>query len=293
MALPPRPIGLAAVLLCTACATQNAHRATRAEPLDAREVLTQRPDGPLTEPDEWSNHFETPRSAEGELPARAPRPGAPRALAHKQPGARDPGRGAASPILDAAAALLGQRSLRGLAGSLPDDCTGYVRWAYLQAKLDLMGRAVHSDEGGVGAIFEVAGNAEALYQGVPAPGDLVFFRETYDRNRDGRLNDGLTHIGIVEGVEPDGTVVFLHRANSGVKRSRMHLGAPAERRSRAGVILNDYLRRGSANAPAALTGELFAGFASAAGLRRYLGGPLETPPGRGRGTPDPRHFTRR
>ena len=37
----------------------------------------------------------------------------------------------------------------------------------------------------------------------PEPGDLVFFHDTYDRNRDGKLGDKWTHVALVEAVEGD------------------------------------------------------------------------------------------
>ena len=35
----------------------------------------------------------------------------------------------------------------------------------------------------------------------PRPGDLAFFHDTYDRNRDGRANDPYTHVALVEAVD--------------------------------------------------------------------------------------------
>src|SRR5205814_10151917 len=113
---------------------------------------------------------------------------------------------------------------------------------------------------GVTAIWYAAREKNALHQRAPAKGDLVFFRETYDRNRDGRRDDGLTHVGVVESVEPDGTVVFVHRSGAGVTRGRVNPARPRDRE------VNDWLRVKSRHAPAALTGELFAGYASARAL---------------------------
>ncbi len=99
--------------------------------------------------------------------------------------------------------------------------------------------------------------------GAPRPGDLFFFEETYDRNRDGRRNDGLTHIGVVERVEPDGVVTFIHRGGKGIARARLFLPEPETHwRKETREVLNDYLRRPSRTLRAYLTGELFVGFAS-------------------------------
>jgi hypothetical protein len=101
-----------------------------------------------------------------------------------------------------------------------------------------------------------------VHQRQPRPGDLVFFRETYDRNRDGERNDGLTHIGVVEAVAKDGTVTFIHRGGGGVKRSVMNLKRPDARGDKRSGYFNDWLRRSSDADRAYLTGELFAGYAA-------------------------------
>jgi len=110
-----------------------------------------------------------------------------------------------------------------------------------------------------------------LHQG-PAvrPGDLVFFDNTWDYNGDGMTNDPLTHVGIVERQEADGTVVFISRVAGAIERYRMNLALPHVHRTTEGRLLNDYLRRKDFDddpaTTAYLTGELFAGFGSPTGL---------------------------
>ena len=99
------------------------------------------------------------------------------------------------------------------------------------------------------------------------PGDLVFFDNTYDRNRNGRRDDPLSHIAIVETVERDGTATLIHLGSGGVVRIRMNLREPDVNRAEDGRILNDYLRaRRDGDSPRTryLTGELWAGTASPA-----------------------------
>jgi hypothetical protein len=79
------------------------------------------------------------------------------------------------------------------------------------------------------------------------------------------MNDPLTHIGIVERQEPDGTVVFISRVAGAVERYRMNLALPHVHKSADGRILNDYLRRKNvrdSDNTSYLTGQLFAQFAS-------------------------------
>jgi cell wall-associated NlpC family hydrolase len=159
-----------------------------------------------------------------------------------------------------AGSLVGLSTLRLAAPHLPDDCTGLVRAVYDSEGIALMG-AGQSGDNGVTAMYRRAFERSALHTTTPEPGDLVFFRETYDRNRDGKENDGLTHVGVVEAVAPDGTVTFVHRSGSGVTRARMNLAAPLDKHR------NDFLRPKKKDSPALLTGELFVAFASAVKLR--------------------------
>jgi cell wall-associated NlpC family hydrolase len=149
---------------------------------------------------------------------------------------------------------------------VPDDCSGLVRAAYHAVGIELLSHGTLPGENAVSAIYRRARSAGAVHRDNPRPGDLVFFHETYDRNRDGLRNDGLTHLGVIESVERDGTVVFVHRGGSGVKRSRMNLKQPQRQRTKGGEVLNDYLRRAEDGQRARLTSELFSGYASAARL---------------------------
>ena len=163
--------------------------------------------------------------------------------------------------------LVGVRNLKRVVRHVPDDCSGLARATYESAGIDLVSGGFRPGENAVSAIWRLARSAGALHRRAPAPGDLVFFRETYDRNRDGRRNDGLTHIGVVESVAADGTVTFIHRASKGVTRSRLNPRKPRLFRTEKGETLNDYLRPKSKRLRAYLTGELFVGYAAADRLR--------------------------
>ena len=162
-----------------------------------------------------------------------------------------------------AASLVGLSTLRVVVPHLPDDCTGLVRAVYEDSGIELMLAAERGDNG-VTAMYRLAFEKNALHTQAPAPGDLVFFRETYDRNRDGKHNDGLTHVGVVESVDTLGTVTFVHRSGSGVTRSKLNPGAPLDKRR------NDFLRPAKHGEPALLSGELFVTFASGVKLGAML-----------------------
>ena len=70
------------------------------------------------------------------------------------------------------------------------------------------------------------------------------FDNTWDRNGNGVRDDALTHIGIVETVDTDGTITLVHLGSKGVVRIQMNLQRPSVTK-REGKVLNSYLRRGS------------------------------------------------
>jgi hypothetical protein len=148
---------------------------------------------------------------------------------------------------------------------LPFDCSGLARGVYLAHGVDLYeGVETDNTANGVRLIYRHVERRGRLHRGPDVrPGDLVFFHDTWDRNGDGRVNDPLTHVGVVERLEQDGTVVFVSRVSRGVQRYRMNLAVPSAARAGDGRVLNDYLRRKRPGDPAGaryLTGELFASF---------------------------------
>lgn len=143
-------------------------------------------------------------------------------------------------ILEAARALLGSR--RRL------DCSGYVLAAYRAAGLEVALPAARTRS----AALQAAGREVAT----PEPGDLAFFHDTYDRNRNGRPDDGITHVALVESVDGS-TVTLLHRGRRRVERVRMDLERPWDR------DLNDPVRvrrPRDARGTRYLAGELFTAF---------------------------------
>lgn len=126
------------------------------------------------------------------------------------------------------------------------DCTGFVEAVYEAEGVPLRGlmrRAAPEERTGVDAAHRtMAAFGTILARGEwPAPGDLVFWRDTYDRNRNGRLDDGLTHVGIVLYVV-DRTVIFVHRGGQAVARGAMDPRRPDEATA-DGRVVNSHLRR--------------------------------------------------
>jgi hypothetical protein len=167
------------------------------------------------------------------------------------------------------ASLLGQgRAAFRVAGqTFNGDCSGFVEAVYALEGIELrraLLAAAPRETSAVAAAWAAAGRTGERWRGGewPSPGDLVFFDDTWDRNGNGRRDDPLTHLGLVEWVDVDGTVTFLHRGGQGVARGQLNLRWPDAARAEDGRPLNAPLRvrasRGD-DAPA-LAGQLFAGY---------------------------------
>jgi hypothetical protein len=174
-------------------------------------------------------------------------------------------------IVRTAARLVGARTIKVNGQRIAYDCAGVTRAVFLQHGIDLYeSRMVDQQANGVRLIYNHIRDHGKLHQGPAArPGDLVFFDNTWDANRDGRINDRLTHVGIVERQDADGTITFISRVAGAVERYRMNLGLPHVYRTARGKVLNDHIRRKDSVDSAKtryLTGELFAGFGTRTGL---------------------------
>jgi hypothetical protein len=148
------------------------------------------------------------------------------------------------------------------------DCSGFVEAVYEAQGIPIRDAVPirPEDEWKASAALHRASRELGVLYGAerePLPGDLVFFENTYDRNHNGLADDGITHVGLVERVRPDGAVVFLHRSSRGVGRGTLDLRHPGAARAASGEPLNTALRargRRGARGGGALAGELFAGF---------------------------------
>lgn len=156
-------------------------------------------------------------------------------------------------VARAAESFLGKKRMLVSGDKYRYDCSGMVCAAHEKAGLPL------------------SGNTRSMYhrakdQGVfhkrkrPDVGDVAFFDNTWDRNKNGRRDDDLTHIAVVEKVERDGTITMIHLGNSGITRLVMNLKHSSHKLSAQGKPWNSVLRRGKSGKR--LTGELFSGFGS-------------------------------
>lgn len=99
----------------------------------------------------------------------------------------------------------------------------------------------------------------------PREAGLVYFRRTRDLDGDGRVDDGVTKVGLVLGVAADGRVTFLHLLGSRARLGWLNLAQPNRRRLDGDRIENSFLgtiRPGDHPLTPYLAGQLLAGFAS-------------------------------
>jgi len=136
------------------------------------------------------------------------------------------------------------------------DCSGMVIAAHA-------GAGCHID-GNSAMLYDQSRSNGLLHKSKrPKLGDVVFFDNTYDRNGNGRRDDDLTHVGVVEAVDQNGTITVVHLGSKGIVRIRMNLRHPHIHKSESGAVYNDFLRasKNKDNGPV-LAGELFKAFGS-------------------------------
>ena len=134
-------------------------------------------------------------------------------------------------------------------------CNGLVQDILADAGITMKGR--------VDSLWEQSRTRGWTHQRkVPRPGDLVFWHRTYDRNRNGRVDDRFTHIGVVIRVDSNNTIHMVHRSSKGIRPVRMNLHHPDTYRN-GDMVYNDYLAaNGYGKKDERLSGQLFAGFAT-------------------------------
>ena len=158
-------------------------------------------------------------------------------------------------VADISVSYIGKTKLR-IDGTLfRYDCSGLVEAMYYAAGQPISGSAK--------MMYEQAKENRVFHKDkIPMAGDLVFFDNTHDRNKNGRRDDKLTHVAIVESVNDSGTISIIHLGSRGISRIFMNLYEPDVYKDGNGNIMNSFLRAPSKDRGPRLTGELFVGFGS-------------------------------
>jgi len=156
--------------------------------------------------------------------------------------------------------LIGVKRLSEMDGRFKNDCSGFVNGVYA-----LMGRKIKYDFVRQGrplseSLYLTLRDKNLTYADMPPrPADAVFFKNTLDNSY-----DKITHVGLVEDVQEDGTVVILHYGSGRVGRIKMNLRHPYDYKNGRGEIINDYLRkRGERQSRDDLAGALYFMFGDA------------------------------
>jgi hypothetical protein len=138
------------------------------------------------------------------------------------------------------------------------NCTGYAGSIFRSLGFNL--------RGDVKFMADQAKRAGAFHNGPPRVGDLVFFHNTWDKNKNGLLDDWWTHIGVVMDVSPTGRVTFGHGGTSGGRAiGYLSVTDPNTYKDASGLIINGYLRAKKTMdllGTKYLTGQLVAGYAT-------------------------------
>ena len=147
-----------------------------------------------------------------------------------------------------------------------NDCSGFTRKVFYKFDIELfrlprkeLRRMNGSWINGVELIWKYCKRHGSVFmRKTPKPGDFVFFDNTHDRNKNKKYDDYFTHIGIVVKVDKDNTVHYIHKANSGIKVSK--LNTEYDNKYKKGKkVINSYLRR---KGKYRLSGQLVRGYGS-------------------------------
>jgi hypothetical protein len=155
-------------------------------------------------------------------------PGSKTRAAESDAGVRDSGRaeGVGRRVAEAAEDLVGQRRIRIRGERFNADCTGTILAAHYAAGIDLRPFFSEYRGNGVRRLYSLGRDYRLIEKGTrtPKPGSVIFWDNTYDRNRDGKWNDPLTHAGIVVSVGRNNQIEYVHYDYSkGVALARMNL----------------------------------------------------------------------
>lgn len=162
-------------------------------------------------------------------------------------------RGGGQDVAKAAEKLLGAKKLKIGDKIYRYDCSGFVMAAHAKADIRI--------NGSTKMLYEQSKEENVFHRRKKAfVGDVVFFDNSYDRNKNGRRDDKLTHIAIVEKVDSDGTMTLIHLGSKGVVRTIMNLYYPDMHKDQNGKEMNSFLR--ASKSTPNLTGDLWVGFAS-------------------------------
>ncbi|MDP2808131.1 MAG: hypothetical protein Q8O74_08375 [bacterium] len=157
-------------------------------------------------------------------------------------------------LVNYAKSLLGVKRLTEMDGRFKNDCSGFVNGVYAVMGRKIKYNFVRQGRSLSESLYLTLNDKNLAYREMPPrPADAVFFKNTLENSY-----DKITHVGLVEEVQEDGTVVILHYGSGRVGRIKMNLRHPYDYKNDKGEIINDYLRkRGERQSREDLAGALY------------------------------------
>lgn len=129
-----------------------------------------------------------------------------------------------------------------------NDCSGFVKFVFAHFNVDIFNISTDSDSGTEIIYNYSKENGKVFTENkTPKKGDFIFFDNSYDRNKDGKVNDKFTHIAIVTNTDSDGTVEYIHKSGSGINIQYMNLKDKENQYSEDKKRINSYLRKKTKN----------------------------------------------
>ncbi len=169
-------------------------------------------------------------------------------------------------IVETAEQYVGKKSIIAKGKRYRFDCSGLVMATMASNNITIFEKQGVKENGanGVRIIYETLKKYKRIYRydGLVKIGDLIFFNNTYDMNRNKRLDDFLTHIAIVVGVDNDRTIKYVHRSLHGIEYGYMNLRFKHKYQVKE-IVVNSFLRAKSkfdSQNTKYLSGELFFAF---------------------------------
>ncbi len=139
------------------------------------------------------------------------------------------------------------------------DCSGFIFYIYYKAGIDLKSYIVDQNSlGGVHQLYLIASNYFSTSQITFNLADIIIFDNTYDRNKNNVDDDPFSHVALIVEIKDDGTIVFIHKSNSGVQKGYMNL-LKSDLYAINGEVINSYLKDSGSKT---LASQLFNTFAT-------------------------------
>jgi len=142
-------------------------------------------------------------------------------------------------LVNYAKSLIGVKRLNEMDGRFKNDCSGFVNGVYAVMGRKIKYNFVRQGRSLSESLYLTLDDKRLAYREMPPrPADVVFFKNTLENSY-----DKITHVGLVEEVQEDGTVVILHYGSGRVGRIKMNLRHAYDHKNDQGEIINDYLRK--------------------------------------------------